>query len=579
MANTGDLNAQFCATLVDEWVAQGVVHAVVAPGSRSTPLALALARHRDVHVTVVLDERSAAFRALGIGRATAAPAVLLCTSGTAAAHFYPAMVEAHHSNVPMIVCTADRPPELRDTGAGQTIDQVGIYGSALRWLCDPGAPVAGQSGFWRSIAARGCSVACGDGALAPGPVHYNLAFREPLVGVGGALGLRGVRSFATRSVATDTVVAAVRDIALANSHGVIVAGWGCDVSPAVLRELSIATGWPILADAISNVRCGDRVIAHYEAVARDVTGAQRLRPDAVMRFGAPLTSKITNQWIASATHQIVVDAHNAWLDPLRSCTVRIPAHGAEFASALTDSLVATAGESPDRSTAWFSQWSHADTLVRGAFDAAFERRDQLDGARLGRDVVANIVAGAHLLVASSMPVRDLEWCAHPQQHAIVHANRGANGIDGLLATACGIALASAAPTYAVVGDLALLHDAGSLLGLRDLPIELTIVVVDNRGGGIFSFLAQFEATTTEEFELLFATPQDAVVEDVAAAYGVAAVRVSTPAQLREQLRQRTPGVRVVVATTVDRPTEVLLHRELWQVASQALSPDADRGSS
>ncbi len=258
--NIGDVNTQFCATIVDEWVAQGVRHAVIAPGSRSTPLALALVRRQEIATTVVIDERSAAFRAFGIGRVSAAPAVVLCTSGTAAAHFHPAVIEAHHSNVPMIVCTADRPPELRDTGAGQTIDQVGIYGSSPRWFCDPGAPINGQWSFWRSIAARGCVVARGDSVVAAGPVHYNFAFREPLVGNGEPLGTSGPRTFSSRLVAPESAVDTVRDLTVANPRGVIVAGWGCDMSPESLRQLSVATGWPVLAEAISNARQGDRTV-------------------------------------------------------------------------------------------------------------------------------------------------------------------------------------------------------------------------------------------------------------------------------------------------------------------------------
>ena len=576
-ANTGDLNAQFCATLVDEWATQGVTYAVIAPGSRSTPLALALVRS-GIQVSVVLDERSAAFLALGVGRATAMPAVLLCTSGTAAAHFLPAVIEAHHSNVPMIVCTADRPPELRDTGAGQTIDQIGMYGSALRWFCDPGAPVEGQAAFWRSVAARGCVVARGDGARSGGPVHYNLAFREPLLGDGQAMGVKGPRSLPSRAIASAATVAEVRAIIAANPRGVIVAGWGCDVSMNALSALSVATGWPLLADAISNSRCGDRVICHYEALIRDPATARALRPDAVLRFGAPLTSKMTNQWLDGAAAHVVVDNCGAWLDPLRSCTARISAHGEEFANALTTSIIDSVAVSPEaRETAaeraWFDRWQLGDSIVATAFAAVLDHRDELSGARIGRDAISAVPTGSHLLVASSMAVRDFEWYSLAQQHATVHANRGANGIDGLVATACGIALASNAPTYAVLGDLAFLHDAGSLLGAGALDIEVTFIVVDNNGGGIFSFLPQSETTTTDEFEMLFGTPQHASLEQVAAGYGVSAVRVTTPSQLRELLTLRVGGVRVIVASSVDRSTEVLRHRELWDSAAQALASE------
>jgi 2-succinyl-5-enolpyruvyl-6-hydroxy-3-cyclohexene-1-carboxylate synthase len=588
VANTGDLNAQFCATLVEEWVRQGVEHAVVAPGSRSTPLALALARHAGVRVTVVIDERSAAFRALGLGRSTQRPAVLLCTSGTAGAHFYPAVIEAHHSNVAMIVCTADRPPELRDTGAGQTIDQVAMFGGAVRWMCDPGAPDAPRPEVWRSIAARGFVTAQGDGTAPAGPVHYNLAFREPLLSASAAegtdpthqahraMGVPGPRSLPVEARPTLDAVEQMRDLVMSTPRGIFVVGWGAGVDTDDLQLLSLATGWPVLADAISNARRGDCVVSHYEAIVRDEPTARELIPDVVVRFGAGLTSKVTNEWLTSVPQHCVVDPNRNWLDPSRSCTLRISAHSSAVVHALVDALVDPLGDQhgvADGDRSWFEDWRHADRVVAEAFDDVFAQRTALDGARLGRDVMGDVPSGSCLLVASSMAVRDLEWCARPRDGIIVQSNRGVNGIDGMIATASGVALGSGAATYALIGDLAFLHDAGSLLGIRELGIDLTIVVINNDGGGIFSFLAQADRAnaSSTEFELLFGTPQQVDIAAIAAGYGVPSVRVTSGAELHASLTTNAGGVRVVIAETVDRQTEVVLHRELWSAASLGLA--------
>ncbi len=572
--NVAARNASYCATLVDEWVHQGLTHAVVAPGSRSAPLALALERDHRVATQVVLDERGAAFMALGIGRATQRPALVLCTSGTAATHFHAAVVEANHSRVPLLVVTADRPPELHGIGAAQTIDQQHLYGSAVRWYGDPGPPEGDSvdrdvvAERWRSIAAQAYRETTG---RTPGPVQLNLALREPLVGSDGAA--IGTPGSCARPDPERLDAATVTDLARragAIARGVIVAGWGADVSAGALDALSRATGWPVLADAISNSRHGPHAVYAYEALVRVPALATALRPETVLRFGAALTSKVVTQWLADVPQHIVVNTHHVRIDPTRSATEWFDCDGDWFATALADARSAVAP--PD--TAWSTRWHSLDEQARSAIDKELDAAISPTGPRVARDAAAVTAAspGTHLVVASSMPVRDLEWCAGSLEGVVVHANRGANGIDGLIATSVGVALASRAPTVVLLGDLAFLHDAGSLLGIVERGVGLTIVVADNDGGGIFSFLAQHEHSPRPEFERLFGTPHGVDLVAIACAYGVDANRVHAPSAVRDAVTRSiaSGGVHVIVVPVLDRDADIEFHRSLWSAAEAAV---------
>ncbi|HZB76534.1 MAG TPA: 2-succinyl-5-enolpyruvyl-6-hydroxy-3-cyclohexene-1-carboxylic-acid synthase, partial [Solirubrobacteraceae bacterium] len=327
---TRDATTAFARALVDEWARAGVQEACLAPGSRSAPLALALAGDDRIRVHVHLDERSAAFFALGTAKASGSPAVVLCTSGTAAANFHPAVLEASHARTPVIVCTADRPPELRDTGAGQTVDQLDLYGRAVRWFCQVGVPGdhPGAATAWRSIAARAVAESVGPPA---GPVHLNLAFREPLVPTGAPLvdapGRPDGRPWTsvtrpTRAPDEQTVAriaAAVRE----QPRGLIVAGWGSDAPAAAVDRVAAAAGWPVLADPISGLRQGPHAVSTYEALLRSPGFAERHRPDLVLRLGAAPTSKPLSRWLGPDVAQLLVDPDAAWLDPSRGVAERI----------------------------------------------------------------------------------------------------------------------------------------------------------------------------------------------------------------------------------------------------------------
>ena len=581
-----------CArTLVDEFVRAGLTDAVLAPGSRSAPLALALADDERIRLHVHLDERSAAFFAVGAAKAAGRPALVLCTSGTAAAHFHPAVLEADHSRVPLIVCTADRPAELRDTGAPQTTDQVHLYGDAVRFFVDipaDGDPAARAA--WRPIAARVWAEAAGPPA---GPVHLNVAFREPLIPPAGGAGAAGgvlaepgrggrrpwvLSHRAAPAPLPDGVAAGLAERILAAERGLVVAGWG---SPPEAHEVAFALRWPLLADAISGQRDSGDAVTTYDALLRVPGFAGAHRPDLVIRFGGPLTSKSAMAWLDASVPQILVDPDGGWLDPHRTAAERVPS--------LPDFRPLPGGGhrySP-AVDAWYGAWLRAEETARTTLDAFLDADDDPFEGRVARDVAAVCATaeratpgrGAALFVASSMPVRDLEAFAGRVPHR-VYANRGVNGIDGLVSTVLGLAAGgrggAADPSGRLVvgllGDLAFLHDAGGLLGAPARGLDAVFVVVDNAGGGIFSFLPQ-AGLPPDRFELLFGTPPGAAVTEVAAAYGVAAERVARAADVGPALEAALAGggVRVVVVPTGDRTANVERHRRAWAAVAEAMA--------
>ncbi len=462
-----DANTSFAATLVDEWARAGITDAVVAPGSRSTPLVLALARDQRLRVQVVLDERSAAFRALGLALASGRPVVVLCTSGTAAANFHPAVIEAAHARVPLIVCTADRPPELRDTGAGQTIDQMHLFGRAVRWFCDPGPPIdeTGAGPVWRSLACRAVAESLGPPA---GPVHLNLPFREPLVPTGAPLvdapGRADGRPWTVSTPATRSPAAAdverMTDLVHAHPRGLLVAGWGAAVSPRTAARFAERAGWPVLADPVSQLRVPPLAISTYEALLRAPGFADAHRPDLVIRVGAPLTSKVATAWLDPQIPQVLVDADGDWLDPARAASERFAVDADALLAAVAERLGESSSSSP-----WLADWLDAEARARAAIDAVLDEPGEPIEARVARDLAAALPDGATLVVASSLPVRALEWSMAPRAGVRVLANRGANGIDGFVSTVAGVAAADdAVPTVALCGDLCFLHDTNGLLG-------------------------------------------------------------------------------------------------------------------
>jgi len=531
--------ATFAATIVDEWVRAGVQHAVVAPGSRSTPMALALAERSDMELHVFHDERAAGFAALGIGASTGAPAVVLTTSGTAATHLHAAVVEAHLGEVPLLVCTADRPPELRDVGAPQTIDQAHLYGRAVRWFVDPGVADAATAHAWRPLAARAAALTTGNPA---GPVHVNLPFRDPLVGRPGSLPAgRG-----EGAPWTATPAPAASPVTVPDGQVLVVAGPGAHPSLG-------SCGWPVLADPRSGLE-GSSVVTHADLFLRHPVTADELCPDVIVRVGSPPSSRIVNEWLDSTTAEQIV-LSSSWRDP------------GHRAAVMTTGALALPPPKPD----WLDTWRAVDHVAESTIAAHLARQDRPTEPLVARAVLASLPSDSWLMVASSMPVRDLEWYARPRRDVRVHANRGANGVDGTISTAIGIALGSRSPTAALLGDIAFLHDSSALIGVCARDIDLTIVAVDNDGGGIFSFLPQATALDAARFEQLFGTPHGVKLEQLAAVHGIPSLIVEDPELIGPSVRSTidSGGVWLVIVRT-DRAANAALHADVNAAVAAAL---------
>jgi 2-succinyl-5-enolpyruvyl-6-hydroxy-3-cyclohexene-1-carboxylate synthase len=593
-----DTQAAFAATLVDEWVRGGVAHAVVCPGSRSTPLAVALAGHSRMAVHVRLDERGAGFTGLGIGMATGRPAVVLTTSGTAAAELHASVVEADLARVPLIVCTADRPPELREVGAPQTIDQLHLYGRAVRWFADPGVPVATTRTSWRSLAARALAESL-SGAAGPGPVHLNLPFREPLLGDVAAGG--GMAPGRGESAPWHTVVTGGRpplDEWLGSrmeagplrptSQGVIVVGAGCGEAGPILAMAELL-GWPVLADPRSGLRRPlPGVIGAADGILRSDQFVGRHLPDCIVRLGERWVSKVVNGFLSWAVgqgaHSVVVDPAGRWPDPEREVAELVRADPGLFAREVARRGAAGGWRSGgDGPSPWVAEWQRAEDRAQAATDRLFDGRPPfgaLTEPSLARHLYGWLPDGSTLVVSSSMPIRDIESFAGPRDRPPrVLANRGANGIDGVVSTAIGAALAGPGPTVALVGDLAFLHDVSALVGAEGVDMDLTVVVADNRGGGIFSFLDPASTLDRETFDTLFATPQAADPASVAAGFGWPVDDVGPeagPAGLVEALARRVGrGSRSVIRVQLpSRAANVARHDDVTAAIVEAIDrPD------
>jgi 2-succinyl-5-enolpyruvyl-6-hydroxy-3-cyclohexene-1-carboxylate synthase len=467
---------------------------------------------------------------------------------------------------------------LRDWGAGQTIDQAHLFGGSVRWFHDPGAPeVVGTpsetNGRWRALAARAVAETHGPPA---GPVHLNLPFRDPLVPTGAPLldesGREGDGPWIRSTTPTldpdptdvERLTALVRD----TPNGLLVAGWGAEVDASVAEAFALAAGWPVIADPLSQIRTGSYAISTYEGLLRADSFVRSHRPELVVRIGAPVTSKVANTAF-DGVPTVLVDPDAAWLDPQHTAFERVRADGNALLAAVTARLGAAR-----RSAAWADEWIDAEQRARVALDAVLDEGIACEG-RIARDVSASIPDGGALVVASSLPVRALEWSMAPRAGVRVLANRGANGIDGFVSTVVGIAGAHDGPVVALCGDLCFLHDTNGLLdggarggGSHDGSgrSPATFVVVDNSGGGIFAYLPQRDLP---EFESLFATPQSVDLVAVARAHGARAERVDCAA-LTGLLREETEATRVLVVP-VDRAAAQRRHARAWEAVATALA--------
>jgi 2-succinyl-5-enolpyruvyl-6-hydroxy-3-cyclohexene-1-carboxylate synthase len=572
-------NTALASALAQELARSGVEHACIAPGSRSAPLALALWKEPGIRVWTHVDERCAGFFALGVAQRTGRPVAVLTTSGTAGANLHPAVAEANEARVPLIVITADRPPELRGRGAGQTIDQLKLYGSAVRWFCELGTADADDAGLlhFRSAAVRAFAAAAGP---LPGPVHLNVALREPLapspvegdVVAENELALEGrapktplttVRS--SETAPPPDLVASLAAAIAESPRGLIVAGRRRDSEIAgSIAALARAAAYPILAEPTSQLRAGahDRslVVAAYDAILRRPPEA--LRPDLVIRVGDMPTSKALRQWLAaiSGCRQIVIDPEGGWNEPTWTAEQILRVSPAMLAASLTDALEERLEDE------WTSGWQAAGRAADQTIDEVLDSLgDELFEPGVYRRMAPLLPADSTIHVSSSMPVRDLETFLPSMDRPLcVLANRGANGIDGVISSGLGAAAVSPGPTFVLTGDLALYHDMNGLLATKRLGVEATIVVMNNGGGGIFDFLPIAEHP--DGYEELFGTPTGLDLSAVAALYGLRFTKIASYDDLGPALAG--PGL---VEVPLDRPRNVQLHRDLFERVGSAVA--------
>ncbi|HJS26722.1 MAG TPA: 2-succinyl-5-enolpyruvyl-6-hydroxy-3-cyclohexene-1-carboxylic-acid synthase [Actinomycetota bacterium] len=553
----GDVALRCAFAFVDEMVKGGLEHACVSPGSRSTPIALAFARHPGVRVHVHLDERASAFFALGIGKATHRPAAAVCTSGTAAAEFLPAVVEGSMSRVPLLLLTADRPPELRGVGANQAIDQRRLYGRHARWFVD--APVPGEASSarrWRSLAKRAFTR-----TIAPpsGPVQVNLPFREPLVPAHHvsehAFQGRGITVVATEREERAGLLEEIRGV----ERGVVVAGSLRAPAPS-LAALSRHLAWPLIAEPTSGLRAPGALGAGTLLLSNDGF-VQRHRPELLLQVGGAATSRPGLAFAAVAGRLVIVDPDDLVADPNRVAAATIVDSPELLARQVLDSV---AQREPG---AWLREWHDADDRARDAVDGTIDAWDEPFEGRVARDVAECVPDGSTLVVGSSMPVRDLDLYMRPRDRLRVLSNRGASGIDGFVSTTFGVA-ATGAPTTALCGDLTLLHDVGSLIWNARRGLDAVFVVPNNDGGAIFSFLPQRELP---EFEELFATPHGLDLAAVCEAAGAGHEMIRHAGDLVPAIERslRASGVHVIEVPT-DRDDNVRRHAEVHEAVADAL---------
>ncbi|MGI8579419.1 MAG: 2-succinyl-5-enolpyruvyl-6-hydroxy-3-cyclohexene-1-carboxylic-acid synthase [Solirubrobacteraceae bacterium] len=549
----------------DELARCGLTDACTSPGSRSAPLVLALVREERIRCWSHIDERCAGFFALGLAKATGRPAVIACTSGTAAANFAPAVHEAHEGHVPLVVLTADRPPELRDIGAGQTIDQVKLYGSAAKWFFEVGNHEATEDRLrWiRQLACRAYATSL-DGR--PGAVHLNFPLREPLV-LDEELppdesGRPDERPWVTLCAATHTPgsAAALSDLAT-KERGVVIAGRTDDPKAGrAAARFAEHAGWPVLGDPLSGARTGASAIAHYDALLRGATFASANDPEVVVRVGDLPTSKPLRQWLTAApgARHVALDPAGAWQDPSSSVEEIL---GGDPVEALTSAIEET--PSRQRISPWLTGWLAADRETAEAISATLS--DELSEPSVAATIGRVLPPDATLWVASSMPVRDVETF-FPARDAPprVLSNRGANGIDGTVSSAFGVA-ATGARTVLLIGDVALAHDLGGLLAAGRLGLSLTIVLLNNDGGGIFHFLPLVSAS--DVFEHHVATPHGLDFAAAAQLYGIEHRRIDDLEALRIALEEpASKGTRILEVRT-DREANVALHRRVWDAVT------------
>lgn len=567
--------------IVDELIRCGVTDVVLSPGSRSAPLALELAAAQsrfDIRLHVRLDERVAAFVALGLGKATGIPAAVVTTSGTAVANLLPAVIEADHSYVPMLILTADRPPQLRGIGANQTIAQMSIFGPHVRSSKDlaTATHAEGQVKYWRSEVSRAVGVATD--SVSPGPVHLNVPFSAPLVGDSDGIWVENLdgrpdgrpwvadaRLLAAVSSPLDEIMAFLDEEGVVPARGLIVVGDHNDSDfIEMVDELSDFVGWPIIAEPSANMSRADLALSHGNLLAADTTFRESHIPELVLTVGKVGLSRGVLSLIESAGIHIAVDSHVHFSDPTRTADLVIAS-------------VPLPPEECEVDTEWLEEWQRADILAAAAIETVLTPTN-LTGMQVARVVTRLLPDAGTLFIGASSAVRHVaSFAATSVTDSAVLGNRGVSGIDGCVSTASGIAISATVEgdgcVVALVGDQSFLYDSNALLiPPTEAKINLVVVVIDNNGGGIFSTLEQGAPQYAKHFDQVFGVPLDIDPAHVAKSLRAHSVTVTTEDELAVALDQAVEGgLTVITATTVDRHKESEIQTDIAQAVHEALS--------
>ena len=557
--------------IVSALVQSGVEQVVVSPGSRSTPLAYAFASTKEVSLHRQVDERAAAFYALGLAKSTAKPVVLLCTSGTAAANYYPAIVEAKYARVPLIVLTADRPHELREVGAPQTINQVRLYGENVKWSAE--FPIPDEAEQTLPYIERHTVRAVNIAMTAPfGPVHLNIPFREPLL-IDFQEQLpkaRFVKSYLNELTPSMQAVEELKAIIEQTKNGIIVVGeLPLNTNTEHLWNFIRKVKWPVMMESLSNLRTEvpedvqALAITTYDALMKNERFKRNVRPQTVIRFGAQPVSKFLMQFIAQSNPQsyIIIDEDPMYRDSTHVSTHFIHALPGAWLSELKFNQLAA-------EMAYVEFWKMADLLAVNEIDNY--RQHASDEGAMVQTMLERLPEGSDIFVSSSMPIRDIDtFLTATNKDVKVYANRGANGIDGVTSTALGFSQGrNNRKTYLFIGDLAFLHDANAFIATRYQNCDLTIVVMNNDGGGIFSYLPQ--STIETHYEDLFGTPTALTFNKLAEMYEMEYVAIQTNAEFEQAIStDKKAAVKLIEAFT-NRQDNVREHRALWSRINEVL---------
>lgn len=564
---------KYLAMFIQELSNAGIENVVISPGSRSTPLAMLIAEHPKLNYYINIDERSAAFFALGIAKQTRKPVALLCTSGTAAANYYPAIVEARIARVPLVVLTADRPHELRDIGAPQAINQIHLYGEHVKWFTEMAIPEANEEmfSFVRTTASRAVSIALLEPA---GPVHLNFPLREPLIPIiepspyADLDDQQSVTVTHGHLMPNENVMLDLSEKLKNTEKGLIICGvLDHPYLQDSIIELAEKLGYPILADPLSQLRSGnfsgDYIIDNYDAILKETQYKEKLKPDVILRFGGMPVSKPLTLFMKSLSdteHFIVESGNGGWRDPIKKATQMIYCDEALFCNELCKKV------NKKENAQWLYMWQHLNNISRSTVIQEIGDINELDEGKVVLELIKGMPENSTLFVGNSMPIRDVDTFFHFNSKKIrVMANRGANGIDGVVSSALGASLYGE-PLFLLIGDLSFFHDLNGLLAAKMYQLNITIIVINNNGGGIFHYLPQ--SSEKKHFEVLFGTPTDLAFEHVVQMYNgnYSKVRNWDDFQQSIEASVETKGLNVIEVPT-NREKNVEVHRKMWKHVS------------